>query len=311
MGVIKQISIYNGNDWVTDDIGVNASNVDLSSNIYGANNVQGVLNNLLPTSKLSGSKVIVTNSNNKLTASNINTTQLSYLSGLRTNVQNQLDSKADQGGPFIRLASDITAGSPPTSEDTYGGGFVIRDSSNTMIGQLASRYRTNGELGIYLQAYNPASSASQSLSMSIDSNNSPIVTMSAPAAWRNALGINNTIKEISAQTVSVPTSQYTTICNTGSLSPGTYIITFATEFTGNPNGTTRVMFLSSTNTPASTTSYSRNSITSVGPAGGNPTRPACTFIHTISNTTTFYLRVYQNSGSTLNVVGTMRFLKIH
>lgn len=44
MSVIKQISVFNGSDWTTGDIGANASNIDITSGILGSSaNVQSAL----------------------------------------------------------------------------------------------------------------------------------------------------------------------------------------------------------------------------------------------------------------------------
>ena len=44
MSVIKQISVFNGSDWNTGDIGADASNIDISSSILGSStNVQSAL----------------------------------------------------------------------------------------------------------------------------------------------------------------------------------------------------------------------------------------------------------------------------
>ena len=39
MSIIKQISVYDGSSWGTSDIGVDAANVLLSSNIAGSTNL--------------------------------------------------------------------------------------------------------------------------------------------------------------------------------------------------------------------------------------------------------------------------------
>ena len=39
MSVIKQISVYDGSNWGTEDIGADAGNILLSSNIAGSTNL--------------------------------------------------------------------------------------------------------------------------------------------------------------------------------------------------------------------------------------------------------------------------------
>lgn len=152
------------------------------------------------------------------------------------------------------------------------------------------------------------SASTNSIVMGVDSNTGAFINLSAPSAWREALGINDTALDFSPPAVNAATATDTTIYNTGQLTPGTYIITFTAEFAGNANGNTRIIYLATSPTGSV---VSRNARTSVHPAGGNPTRPACTFLTTITANTTFYLRVYQDSGSTLSVTGGMSVLKIH
>lgn len=92
MSIIKQLATYDGSAWTKDDIGANASNVSLNSNIAGSNNVQGALSNLCGASKLTGSSAIVTNSSGILTASAVTSTELGYLDGVTSNLQGQIDT---------------------------------------------------------------------------------------------------------------------------------------------------------------------------------------------------------------------------
>ena len=92
MSVIKQISVYDGSSWNTNDIGAAASNVSLSTNAAGASNVQTALNNLVGTSKLTGSRAIITNASGVLNTSSVTSTQLGYLSGTTANLQTQINT---------------------------------------------------------------------------------------------------------------------------------------------------------------------------------------------------------------------------
>jgi len=71
---IKQISVYNGSAWETANIGVDASNVTLSSNIASNKNLQTALNNILPASQLSANKVLISGSDKKITSSSVTNT---------------------------------------------------------------------------------------------------------------------------------------------------------------------------------------------------------------------------------------------
>lgn len=102
MAVIKQISVYDGSAWNTDDVGVNdASNVDLQTIVNGQNNVQGALSSLVGTGVLASNKpvetgsdgklttaqtttekVVVTDTNGRLIDSDVTTTEINTLSGI-------------------------------------------------------------------------------------------------------------------------------------------------------------------------------------------------------------------------------------
>lgn len=99
MSIIKQISVYNGSSWEINDIGANAGNIDLiapdsstATNLAGSSNLFTALNNILPTNQLTASRALVTNSSKKLAASATTATQLSYVHGVTSNIQTQLDT---------------------------------------------------------------------------------------------------------------------------------------------------------------------------------------------------------------------------
>ena len=114
MSVIKQISVYNGSSWNTDDIGADASNVTLSSNIAGSTNLNTALSNILPASQLTASRVLISDANKKIVASDITSTQLGYLSGVTSNIQTQINRKA----PTSHASTTTTYGR--ASQDYYG-----------------------------------------------------------------------------------------------------------------------------------------------------------------------------------------------
>lgn len=114
MSVIKQISVYNGSSWNTDDIGADASNVTLSSNIAGSTNLNTALSNILPASQLTASRALISDANKKIVASDITSTQLGYLSGVTSNIQTQINEKA----PTSHASTTTTYGR--ASQDYYG-----------------------------------------------------------------------------------------------------------------------------------------------------------------------------------------------
>lgn len=98
MAVIKQISVFDGSSWGTDDIGANAANIDFANSvgttasIAGSSNLYTGLSNILPASKLTASRALVTGSDQKLAASNVTATQLGYLSGASSSIQTQINT---------------------------------------------------------------------------------------------------------------------------------------------------------------------------------------------------------------------------
>lgn len=92
-GIIKQISVYDGSSWGTSNIGVDAANVLLSSNIAGSTNLQTALGNILPASQLStANQVLIADSNKRLATSGVSATQLGYLSGVTSGIQTQINT---------------------------------------------------------------------------------------------------------------------------------------------------------------------------------------------------------------------------
>lgn len=92
MSIIKQISVYDGSSWGTSDIGVDAGNILLSSNIAGSTNLQTALGNILPTSQLStANQVLIADSSKRIATSGVSTTQLGYLSGVTSGIQAQIN----------------------------------------------------------------------------------------------------------------------------------------------------------------------------------------------------------------------------
>lgn len=119
MSIIKQISVYDGSSWGINDIGANAGNIDLiapdsstATNLAGSSNLFTALNNILPTSQLTASRALVTDANKKLAASTTTATQLSYVHGVTSNIQTQIDTLN------TNLSNKYTTGAKATSSAT-------------------------------------------------------------------------------------------------------------------------------------------------------------------------------------------------
>lgn len=119
MSIIKQISVFDGSSWGIDDIGANAGNIDLiapsstvTTNLAGSSNLFTALNNILPTNQLTASKALVTDANKKLAASTTTATQLSYVHGVTSNIQTQIDTlntNLTNMGEFVEISGSINS----------------------------------------------------------------------------------------------------------------------------------------------------------------------------------------------------------
>lgn len=108
--------------------------------------------------------------------------------------------------------------------------------------------------------------------------------------------------------INVASGSYTTLTNTGSLPAGQYLFCVDASFASNANGYREAII---TNSNTSTSSYDRYSAITQPPAVGKATNFQFAVLINISSATTFYLRVYQNSGSTLSCNGGIRTIRLH
>jgi len=81
MSIIKQISVFNGNSWDTDNIGANAGNIELlssdgstASTVAGSTNLLTGLTNILPTNALTASRALISDGNGKISTSSVTST---------------------------------------------------------------------------------------------------------------------------------------------------------------------------------------------------------------------------------------------
>lgn len=110
------------------------------------------------------------------------------------------------------------------------------------------------------------------------------------------------------ESINVANNTYTTLTNTGSLPAGQYLFCVDASFSSNANGY-REAIITSSNT--STSSVDRYSAITQPPSVGKATNFQFAVLMNISTATTFYLRVYQNSGSTLSCGGGIRTIRLH
>jgi len=77
----------------------------------------------ITTTNLTANSVLVSNSSGKVAVSNITTTELNYLDGVTSNIQNQLDSKLEGNEP-ITLSGDVTGTGTTTIPTTISNNVV-------------------------------------------------------------------------------------------------------------------------------------------------------------------------------------------
>ena len=110
------------------------------------NNKQNVINgaaSTITTSNLSASKVLISNGNGKVAASSVTTTELGYLAGLNTAVQNKFNALDDQ---ITGLQSNLTASKTElTLIDKVNGYTYVLEMAN---GQLRSSCKIDETQGI-------------------------------------------------------------------------------------------------------------------------------------------------------------------
>lgn len=116
-----------------------------------------------------------------------------------------------------------------------------------------------------------------------------------------------TVSTHNGSSTNVSTATDTTLCNSGSLSAGTYILKAVVQFAASSSGR-RVIFLTTSSTGANIDRYT---ITQSAAAPSGATYVELVHLITITSATTYYLRAYQNSGSTLSCSGGIEYVKLH
>lgn len=327
MSVIKQISVYNGSSWDSNDIGADAANITLGSKLVGSTNLQTALGNILPAdNNLTASRVVITGNDKKLATSSITGTKLGYLSDVSSNIQTQLNNlsnnKYDKTGGNITGTVILKGASVWTSDGQVDitktqssartcNGLALSDKNGVLMGSVFPTVNANNVLSTRIGAIRNINGTtySNNLYLQIAEDGTKTVAFSSGdvPVWRDALGINNTVSVVNISSKNVATATDYTMGNTGSLSAGTYIIRYRVSFEGNMTGRRCIYLATATNsnTPAV---YSR---IQHAPAPNSTTELAGTVCVTISSTTTYYLRAYHQAGATLACTGQLQVLKIH
>ena len=122
-------------------------------------------------------------------------------------------------------------------------------------------------------------------------------------------GMLNSVSNVSTSAaVSTTNNTDTTLCNTGSLDPGTYILKGIANFESNSTGHRRLFFATSDSGSA----VDRFARVYAAAASDSATIVQVEYMATITEATTFYLRARQTSGGTLSVdQGGIQVIKLH
>lgn len=215
MAIIKQISVYDGNSWTLDDIGVNAENVSLSANS------SVTLNSILPADKLTTSKALMTNGNGVITTSSVSSSQLGYLSGTTASIQTQLNGKVSKSGDSItgtltikntniNIKSENIAYSTtsPTGVGNAGSAQLnVYDNNSNSLGWIRPYFPNSTTTGIQISGRMPGTSVyNNTLTLLSKSDGTYSVSVTDKAAWRDGLGAPPTSHASTATTYGVGTT---------------------------------------------------------------------------------------------------------
>lgn len=107
--------------------------------------------------------------------------------------------------------------------------------------------------------------------------------------------------------VSASTATDATICQSAQYGAGIYLVSAYVSFPASSSGR-RHMHLATSNTGSALDNWSQLTL---APSGTQPTVMQLTAVYKRTGTGRWYLRAYQNSGSTQTVSGGIRVLKLH
>lgn len=124
MSIIKQLATYDGSAWTTDDIGANASNVSLTTNVAGQTNVQSALSKIVGTSALTADRAVITGTGGVLSTSTVTNTELSYLSGATSNIQTQINTLNNNLGDIMNEPGVVLIESDQPKQDKILPGLI-------------------------------------------------------------------------------------------------------------------------------------------------------------------------------------------
>lgn len=209
-------------------------------------------------------------------------------------------------------SDNVTSNTAPSANGWANAPLIFRDKNDTEIGRAGVYFTSGGLQYASLRTVRNinGSNVYNELGLRIATDGTRSILISDGAAWRNALGINNSVSVKTASSVSVASASDwangTTLTNSGSLAAGTYVVRGYADFATNATGR-RYICISTSNTGSA-----YNLMIDVrNPVSGVVTRANVFGIITLTAATTLYLRAIQNSGSALSCNGRLEVLKIH
>ena len=203
----------------------------------------------------------------------------------------------------------------PASSASYVPRVKLQDKNGVELAHIGGWVADNAtKWGLQLEAERTISGTAKrnTLYLGVDDSGDATVDINgtgAAAAWRSALGVNNSVAahtqsnnlSLATGTDAVPSG-----VNSGTLSAGTYLLVAGCAFSSNSSGQ-RALYFTTNSSGGGAIQQGRIAL----PANA-ASRYQVSLLVNVSSNTTYYLGVWQNSGSTLTVsAGYMNIIKLH
>lgn len=187
------------------------------------------------------------------------------------------------------------------------------DKNDLEMGQLMPTIDSAGNSGLTLEGVRVINGTSKynSLRLYLNRNGEPVVGISSPTAWVNALGVNaitNNSEAPSSALASLPNNAWRSV---GSISfpAGTWLLIVNVQFQTNANGI-REIFLSTNNASDTTGLVNLVGDDTRAAVSGRTTYCRIVTVLSVTTTTTYYIKAHQNSGSTLSIAPRFSAVKL-
>ena len=199
MAVIKKIAIYNGENWDTDDIGANASNIEFYNSassatfqIAGSSNVQGALNNTFTDKALTSNSLVITNAQGKLISSNA--VSIGDLGTISTKVNKTGDTIT--GVLSAKFSTfDLSKTNNGVTSTLHPTTFNILDTGGRISTRIEGVVSKDGNMASYwyVRNYNTSGGqvAQKGIQMIMNKSGALTYTIADETNFRNALGASS------------------------------------------------------------------------------------------------------------------------